>query len=429
MDKSAVYENFMNKMAAMQGQGKPKINATKMKVGSGLGLEKRVINNERKITLLKNIFKAQKEEIGQKITPKVNTLEQSLIETTNILGVISQKLQVDMSKRIQDQKDILENQRKLNLLGKRNKKEEDLEEKKKLKKSSKLGKAVVKPFVGMFDKLKELALILGTGILGTNFIKALQDEDFQKKLKGIYDWTKKNWKALAVAGGVLIALDLGLKLFGAVKALKFAFGVISSPILLKALGLAAVTFGVFYLLKKAGNFLQQRMQQNLEYREDVKQNQLTYTDPVLARSFMALKIANDPNYFADKELLKKQLFGFIGPTGLDGEKFSETLDFMRLDPYDLYTQSGIVQLNLKDFLDTSKEQDYKNLVKDNIIKEPTINFVDGGTVDLRENNEIKEFKLNNLPATQINTIASMNVLNPYMEQVPQLFGFSDLVYS
>ena len=428
MDRSPALENFMNKMATMQGQGKPKINATRMKVGSGLGLEERVINNERKITLLKNIFKAQKEEIGQKITPKVNTLEQSLIETTDILGVISRKLQVDISQRIRDQKDALENQRKLNLLGKRDKKEEELEEKKKLKKTSKLGKAVVKPFVGMFDKLKELALILGTGILGTNFIRALQDEDFQKKLKGVYDWTTKNWKALAIAGGVLIGLDLGLKLFGAIKALKFAFGILSSPILLKALGIAAVTFGVFYLLKKAGNFLSQKMVQNLEYREETKQNQLSYADPVLARTFSALKNANNMKDFELEGL--NQIVGF-GPASYDFEKIEDYLEYLRLDPYEVYKQAGIVPFNLTDLATdrTNLENEYKNLVKDNVIQEPTINFVDGGTVDLRENNQIKEFKLNNLPATQINSIASMNVLNPYMEQVPQLFGFSDLVYS
>ena len=152
MDKSPAYENFMNKMASMQGQGKPKMSATTMKIGSG-SLEKRVANNETKITLLKKIFKAQKQEIGEKITPKVNTLEQSLIETTNILGVISQKLQVDISQRIQDQKDAFENQRKLNLLDKRNKKEEDIEAKKKVKKVSALGKAVMKPFGNIFDKI------------------------------------------------------------------------------------------------------------------------------------------------------------------------------------------------------------------------------------------------------------------------------------
>ena len=250
MDKSPAYENFMNKMASMQGQGKPKMSATTMKIGSG-SLEKRVANNETKITLLKNIFKAQKQEIGEKITPKVNTLEQSLIETTNILGVISQKLQVDISQRIQDQKDAFENQRKLNLLDKRNKKEEDIEAKKKVKKVSALGKAVMKPFGNIFDKIAELGMILGTGILGTNLIRALQDEDFQKKLKGIYDWTTKNWKTLAIAGGVLVALDIGFKLFGAFKVLKFAFGILTAPVLLKALAIAAFAYAAFKIVEAA----------------------------------------------------------------------------------------------------------------------------------------------------------------------------------
>ena len=248
MDKSPVYENFMNKMAAMQGQGKPKMSATTMKIGSGIGLEKRVGNNEKKISLLKNIFKAQRTEIGEKITPKVNTLEESLINTTQILGVISQKLQLDMDQRIKDQKAAFENQRKLNLIDKRDKKEEEIEAKRKSKVTSKLGKAAIKPFVGIFDQLKQLALVLGTGVIGTNLVRLLKDEDFQAKLEKIYNWTTKNWKALAIAGGVIVGLDLGLKLFGAFKALKFAFGILTSPFLLKALGIAAVTYGVFKLL-------------------------------------------------------------------------------------------------------------------------------------------------------------------------------------
>ena len=90
MDKtSAVYENFSKKMEAMSGG--PKISRSTMKIGGGLGLEGRVANNEKKITVLKNIFKAQRQEIGDKITPKVNTLELSLNETTDILGVITKK--------------------------------------------------------------------------------------------------------------------------------------------------------------------------------------------------------------------------------------------------------------------------------------------------------------------------------------------------
>ena len=68
-----------------------------------------------KITVLKNIFKAQRQEIGDKITPKVNTLELSLNETSEILGIITEKLSLDMSQRLADQKALFDAQKKQNL--------------------------------------------------------------------------------------------------------------------------------------------------------------------------------------------------------------------------------------------------------------------------------------------------------------------------
>ena len=417
MDKSPAYENFMNKMASMQGQGKPKMSATTMKIGSG-SLEKRVANNETKITLLKKIFKAQKQEIGEKITPKVNTLEQSLIETTNILGVISQKLQVDISQRIQDQKDALENQRKLNLLDKRNKKEEDIEAKKKVKKVSALGKAVMKPFGNIFDKIAELGMILGTGILGTNLIRALQDEDFQKKLKGIFDWTTKNWKTLAIAGGALVALDIGFKLFGAFKVLKFAFGILTAPVLLKALAIAAFAYAAFRIFDAAQknmevineNFQEKKVEmqerpldeiQKYNFDQALKQSQ---TDLPTNFAIAAAGGGFTPSYIGERDS-NFDIFAEYGaiPFGLDKENFD---DFI------------INKLNL--------EEKYKQLVADKVID---VEVIDNGTIDLSNNNQIRQYKENNLPANEINTISSMNGGNPYMEQVPELFGFADLVYA
>ena len=133
MDKSSpVYENFAKKMDAMRGA--PKISKSTMKIGGGLGLEGRVANNEKKITVLKNIFKAQRQEIGDKITPKVNTLELSLNETSEILGVITEKLSLDMSQRLADQKALFDAQRKQNLDEKREGEENKLEERTKSQK-------------------------------------------------------------------------------------------------------------------------------------------------------------------------------------------------------------------------------------------------------------------------------------------------------
>ena len=116
MDKSSpVFENFENKMAAMSGR--PKINRTTFKIGSG-DLVGRVSNNEKKITTLKNIFKAQRIQIGEKITPKINVLEESLIRTNEILTDVASQLEQDFSGRLQAEKDLLEKE-KQNKLGNR----------------------------------------------------------------------------------------------------------------------------------------------------------------------------------------------------------------------------------------------------------------------------------------------------------------------
>ena len=416
MDKSPAYENFMNKMASMQGQGKPKMSATTMKIGSG-SLEKRVANNETKISILKNIFKTQRQEIGEKITPKVNTLEESLINTTQILGVISEKLQLDMDQRLKAQKDAFENQRKLNLLDKRNKKEDELEQKKKIKKTSTLGKAVAKPFVGMFDKIKQLAMILGGGILGTNLIRALQNEDFQKKLKDIFDWTTKNWKTLAIAGGALVALDIGLKLFGAFKVLKFAFGILTAPVLLKALAIAAFAYAAFKICDAAQknmevineNFQEQKVEMQGRPLDEIQKydfdRALNQSQSDIPTNFAGAFTGNYlPSYIGERDS-NFDIFAEYGaiPFGLDKKNFD---DFI------------INKLNL--------EEKYKQLVADKVID---VEVIDNGTIDLSNNNQIRQYKENNLPANEINTISSMNGGNPYMEQVPELFGFADLVYA
>ena len=417
MDKSPAYENFMNKMASMQGQGKPKMSATTMKIGSG-SLEKRVANNETKISILKNIFKTQRQEIGEKITPKVNTLEESLINTTQILGVISEKLQLDMDQRLKAQKDAFENQRKLNLLDKRNKKEDELEQKKKIKKTSTLGKAVAKPFVGMFDKIKQLAMILGGGILGTNLIRALQNEDFQKKLKDIFDWTTKNWKTLAIAGGVLVALDIGFKLFGAFKVLKFAFGILTAPVLLKALAIAAFAYAAFKIVEAAQEN-QKIMNEN--FREQKVEMQGRPLDEIQQYNFdQALNqgLSDQPTTFGAGSITGMYTPAYIGERDSNFDIFAE----YGAIPF------GLDKKNFDDFIinKLNLEEKYKQLVADKVID---VEVIDNGTIDLSNNNQIRQYKENNLPANEINTISSMNGGNPYMEQVPELFGFADLVYA
>ena len=151
MDKSSpVFENFENKMAAMSGR--PKINRSTFKIGAG-GLEGRVANNEKKITTLKNIFKAQRVEIGEKITPKVNVLEDSLINTNLILADVARQLEKDFSNRIKTEKLLLSKERQDKLDRKREDKEGRIETKKIGKIATSIGGTIVKPFSSILDKL------------------------------------------------------------------------------------------------------------------------------------------------------------------------------------------------------------------------------------------------------------------------------------
>ena len=170
----------------------PKINRSTFTLGSG-AIEKRVANNERKITVLKNIFKAQKVEIGDKITPKVNVLEESLVSTNIILTDIAGQLQKDFSSRLREQKSILDQERKNKLGKRRDDEEERLESRKKVGSFIKsTADKVVKPFSSVFDKLVNLGGILLTGLAANTAFQWLQDPKNLKKITDIFDFVKAN---------------------------------------------------------------------------------------------------------------------------------------------------------------------------------------------------------------------------------------------
>ena len=429
MDKSSpVYENFAKKMDAMSGR--PKINRQTIKFGAGMGLEGRVSNNERKITLLKNIFKAQKVEIGEKITPKVNTLELSLNETTKILDVITQKLSVEMSERLKEQKTLFDAQRKKNLDDKRDKKEESLENKKKSKIGNKIAKKVLQPFGDIFKKLLNLAGILGTGLLSTNFIKRINDPEFQQKIKDIYDWTTKNWKAIAVGAGIIGTIFAvgATKAFviGAFKALAF----LTNPLVLTALGL--VGLGILgYKLGKP--IFDAKMKEIDTSRSALKDSGISDTNAEILATTLATDFASSLITKADGQ------YDGIGAG-----------DFTNVNPYDLSSNiSGDVggdafqgfvlnslfddKKNINDLSETIGKIPFtkKGIEQRNLLKESgskTI-FTELPDIDLTSNERNEIGGMNPNPATGIPEISSMNMSNPYMEDTPELFGFKDIIYS
>jgi len=217
MDKSSpVFENFENKMAAMSGR--PKINRSTFKIGAG-GLEGRVANNEKKITTLKNIFKAQRVEIGEKITPKVNVLEESLINTNLILADVARQLEKDFGNRIKTEKLLLSKERQDKLDRKREDKEGRIETKKIGKIATSIGSTIVKPFSSILDKLLQFGKLFLAGVGVNAALTWLSDpknmERFKNILKTIQD---KPLIALGTLGGTLFIINKAIsRTFGVLK--------------------------------------------------------------------------------------------------------------------------------------------------------------------------------------------------------------------
>jgi len=242
-DKSPAYENFMNKMSAMNSG--PKIKMTTMKMG---GLEKRVANNERKITAIKNIFKAQKIDIGDKIAPTTTPLQTTLEETNEILTQVGSILSADFKERLRIEKEEQKNERK-RLLGRRRQNEEDdLEGTKKANKKiggliSTTAKKITSPFKGIFDKIISFLGILGTGVLINSAFEFFGKKENRDKFKGAFNWLTENWNL--VIGGIAAIVSTGvvLSLIGSLASLGGLFVLLTNPVTLAALGVLALFAG------------------------------------------------------------------------------------------------------------------------------------------------------------------------------------------
>jgi len=242
-DKSPAYENFMNKMSAMNSG--PKIKMTTMKMG---GLEKRVANNERKITAIKNIFKAQKIDIGDKIAPTTTPLQTTLEETNEILTQVGSILSADFKERLRIEKEDQKLERK-RLLGRRRQNEEDdLEGTKKANKKiggliSTTAKKITSPFKGIFDKIISFLGILGTGVLINSAFEFFGKKENRDKFKGAFNWLTENWNL--VIGGIAAIVSTGvvLSLIGSLASLGGLFVLLTNPVTLAALGVLALFAG------------------------------------------------------------------------------------------------------------------------------------------------------------------------------------------
>ena len=447
MDKSPAYENFMNKMSAMSGR--PKMNVTTMNIG----LEKRVANNERKITSIKNIFKAQKIDIGDKISPKTTPLQESLSETNEVLQILSFQLKKDFTQRQRQEQELLQSDREKLLDEERSEKEKQLEVKKVEKFSKKTAKVISKPFVNIFDKLKQLAGILGTGLFINNFMNLLKKPEFVEKMKKIFGWLKENWKIIAIGVGVLLGAKLVLAFTAIVSSLTSIIGIITSAAFIGIAGaiLASQYKALGTAEKRAVSMLQMMGGITPENRQKLVEQ--------LREELYSIK---GLDLYGNRDFLNRQInFLETGVTGT-GAAGSSQLDWSILEqggtleeaglitPYESIFGKPLFGFNRGGYTGDGDNDDVKGVVHANefvfnaeqtrrLGRETLLRLAQGtipginvstitrDIIDGRKRRKVN--KMGNTPATSVEHINPINSSNPYMNEVPMLFGFNDLVYS
>ena len=447
MDKSPAYENFMNKMSAMSGR--PKMNVTTMNIG----LEKRVANNERKITSIKNIFKAQKIDIGDKISPKTTPLQESLSETNEVLQILSFQLKKDFTQRQRQEQELLQSDREKLLDEERSEKEKQLEVKKVEKFSKKTAKVISKPFVNIFDKLKQLAGILGNGLFINNFMNLLKKPEFVEKMKKIFGLLKENWKIIAIGVGVLLGAKLVLAFTAIVASLTSIIGIITSAAFIGIAGaiLASQYKALGTAEKRAVSMLQMMGGITPENRQKLVEQ--------LREELYSIK---GLDLYGNRDFLNNQIrFLETGVTGT-GAAGSQQLDWSILEkggtleeaglitPYESIFGKPLFGFRRGGYTGDGDKDDVRGVVhaneyvfnseqtrrigKENLLRLaagaiPGINVstITRDIIDARKRGKVN--KMSNTPATSVEHINPINSSNPYMNEVPMLFGFNDLVYS
>ena len=406
----------------------PKINKTTFKLGSG-NLSNQVAKNTEKITILRRIVTRQDVKISEGITPKIDSMQESMIQTNAILTDVASQLEKDFSSRLKEQRELLERERKDSDKLKRDLKEERLESKKSSKFARGLTGTIAKPFQSIFSKLFELATILGTGFLINNIAF---NKDLQEGIKNIFDWTTKNWKLVAAIGGGLLLLNF----LGTAKTLlslgKIMLGfVFSKPFLLATAFVAPAFLKVIPdEIKLAISELEKMGGATEENRRKLKEKLIAEREQKNVFQIGEKAALDKMIKFLDTGVIRE------GKARLDFEEYNEGVPIMDAikEGKDFhrggYNPSGVGRVHAGEFVMQKSAVDKIGLEKlyaMNNGNPVTFTFDDLPPIDMRTKKTIDQ--KNNISATQVIRVSSTNNNNALMNEVPILFGFDNLVYT
>ena len=177
-DTKSKSQNFLNKFLGRDGKG---------------SLRQRVSNNEKKISLLKNIVKAPKaisqgfRDLGKSPIEPLEDIHESLDE---LLAVIRQDAKLEDKKAQQER---LKKEQAA-----RDAKEDKLENTK-WEGIKKVGTKIVKPFQGLWDKMWNFLRNILLGNIVMKILDWIGDKKNQGKLENIFKFMKDWWPSLLAA--------------------------------------------------------------------------------------------------------------------------------------------------------------------------------------------------------------------------------------
>ena len=242
-----------------------KINDNTAKIDQN---EQNIKINAKKITLLKNVIKAQEPFGGN---------EDPLAEVNNTLEEIGVLLALDFSRREEIAKEELANQREEKAERKRSMKERMIEGLKGVGRkgmgaakgaAGSVGGAAAKPVAGIFDQIKEVVALLGTAVFANNAIDWLKDEKNQEKVGNFFKFIAKHWKwVLGAVAGVAALTALG-GLVSVIGGLGAALGIFANPLAWKIMAAIAIGYGVW----KGGRWIHKKFVGGEEFVEAHAEN-------------------------------------------------------------------------------------------------------------------------------------------------------------
>lgn len=161
---------------------------------------------------------------------KPNGLEQTLVETNNILVQIQKQLEIDFANRISERESEIKAFKKQSEKKKRISKEASLEKLGAVgKKITSAVSSVAKPFKSVFDTILEFFSIIFTGVVVNNAFNWLSKKENREKIYKTLTFLADNWKIIAgiIVGGIALrALYKVIKLVGAVRGALRLLGVL-----------------------------------------------------------------------------------------------------------------------------------------------------------------------------------------------------------